>query len=295
MALGIIALGHAGGVPGPYMDMVGNHGNTNFALVPDITDDIIEDAMDFSRTGDRWDQISSILGATPYWLIDCGPETALRLCGVGGQPPVAKNCKGIFLTHGHDDHSGGLKSFAYRCKFIEKTHPWLYYPRALGPVLESQLVEFSFLKTTSDGSGPNDFYRMWPLGVGKIDDWGDFEISQFLVNHNCFDGKGNPFPAVGYKVTTHGGKTIVFSGDTAFPIPLEITTSADFVIHDVQFYNDGSKNDHVHCPYAVLRDALPLDQRKKVWLTHTGHDLPPEAKTDGFAGLFRQGRVLVLD
>jgi ribonuclease BN (tRNA processing enzyme) len=127
----------------------------------------------------------------------------------------------------------------------------------------------------------------------------DYDVHHFHVDHNCFNHPWQEglarFPAFGYAVKTLDGKTtIVFSGDTAFPLPMDIIAGADIVIHDVQFYNDGTKGDHVHCPYRLLRDAVPPEHRHKVWLTHTGHELPPEALADGFTKLFRNGTMIVL-
>lgn len=299
MSIGIYAFGHGGGVPGPIPNTpVGSAGNTNFAIVPNVNsfppgrpgDDYLRNG--FQVYGDR---TVAWLGNRPYWLIDCGPETMLSICGVMSKwtRPVAETLKGIFLTHCHDDHTGGLKSLGYRAKFIEKTKPYLYYPIALAKLLDSQLAEMAFMNPTSTEHGPSAFYTMWPLNRGKIDDWGDFEITHFPVYHNCFDGAGNPFPAFGYKITTKEGKIVTFSGDTAFPIEAKHFEESDLVIHDVQFYSDGSKNDHVHCPYHMLRDAVRPELRHKVLLTHTSHDLPPEAIADGFK-LLRGGDVIVL-
>ena len=71
-----------------------------------------------------------------------------------------------------------------------------------------------------------------------------------------------------------------------------------FAIHDVQFYapHDPTtdKQKYVHCPYGLLRDAVPPDLRHKVLLTHTSHELPPEAVADGFR-LLPGGTLLVVD
>ena len=306
MALGILALGHGGGVPGPHSGIVGTHGNTNFALIPDIDLDWVKKMIgpvQFARAdGLHVGHImNELLAQQPYYLIDCGPETALRLCGVFGSTPCAHNLKSIFLTHCHDDHSGGLKALAYRTRFIEKYKPTLVYPEELRQLVLNQTDEFNYLNASAKGSdcGLGSFYHVIQMprdstfamhGESNL----LFKINPFPVNHNCFSPEGKPFPAFGYTITTPSGKTVLFSGDTAFPTGMG-NFAADLIVHDVQFYNDGSKGDHVHCPYAWLRDAAAPAYRSNFWLTHTGHDLPPEVKADGFAGLLQQGLLLTVE
>ena len=286
MAFGIYAFGHGGGVPGPIPGTpVGSNGNTNFALIPNLNPAV--EAGLIKKNSD-------LLGLHQFWLIDCGPETMLHLCGVmPGSVPVVQNLKGIFLTHTHDDHSGGVKSLGYRARFVNSTKPMLIYPPELEPILLQQMTECKYLNPTvpPEKHGPQFFYSMIPthtFGRAK-----DFTAKSFPVDHNCVDGEGKGFPAVGWIIaTTHS--SVVFSGDTARPLEAHYFKNADTIVHDVQFYNDGSRMDHVHCPYAWLRDAVPPEHRHKVWLTHTGHELPPEVKADGFAGLFRGGSLMVV-
>lgn len=316
MALGILAFGHGGGVPGPiHGTPVGASGNTNFALIPNIdTSWLVANNGWFgdphpSRKGLYYPNSTSIamrlLAKQPFWLIDCGPETTLRLCGVFGDTPCVKQLQGVFLTHLHHDHSGGLASLAYRAKYIEGTRPLLAYPEELYPDLKAQLGELDFLNPTEPNIGGmggyfdfqtcDDSFRIGPDL--------DVKLTPFAVDHNLIKNtspiKKVTFPAFGYTVETPHG-TICFSGDTAHPISQKHMKEAKVVIHDVQFYaphnyEKGWHNQsYVHCPYAVLRDAVPPEHRHKVWLTHTGHELPPEVIADGFAGLFRQGELIVL-
>lgn len=292
--IGIYAFGHGGGVPGAIPGTpVGNAGNTNFAIIPDL--DLEEVTNVETRYSKGWEVAACLMTIHPYYLIDCGPETMLHLCGVmGGRQSVAGNLRGIFLTHTHDDHSGGIKSLAYRTKFIEQEKPFLAYPYELWPLLKQQMAEFRYLNPTvhAQDRGPHFFYYL--AATNRVTLSGNMEVQAFPVDHNCVDNEGKDFPAFGYTLTTGANKKIVFSGDTAKPIESKFFTEADFIIHDVQFYNDGSKGDHVHCPYAWLRDAVPPEHRHKVLLTHTAHDLPPEAVQDGFR-LLKGGTLIMVD
>lgn len=306
MALGILALGHGGGVPGPVKGTpVGNHGNTNFALIPNFDKGWLDGRMGNTPGTPEWsgpfDRIADLLGKFPFYLIDCGPETALRLCGVFDEVPVVHNLEGIFLTHTHDDHSGGLKSLAYRTRFIEGTKPKLIFPVDLEGLLDRQMAELDYLNPTVPGQehGIQFFYDTSRHVLHNVFKAEGFKMQAFPVDHNCFNHKGEPFPAFGYTVTTDTGKKVVFSGDTAFPIGNLELWDAELIVHDVQFYAPhnpaAAHQSYVHCPYTQLRDWTPPKHRHKVWLTHTGHTLPPEVKADGFAGLFRGGNLYILD
>ena len=148
------------------------------------------------------------------------------------------------------------------------------------------------------GKGIDAFYeqRIMPLNMPMpyiTKETEGFEIQPFLVDHNLPD-----FPAFGYVVRSATKTTITFSGDTAFPLSRDAFVNSDVIIHDVQFYaekqGDGPQT-YVHCPYKELRDAVPPEHRHKVYLTHTGHDLPPEAIADGFTKLFKHGDLLLAD
>lgn len=239
MGLSILTLGHGGGVP------VNNAGNTNFALIP---------GREVSGT------IEAILGSNPYWLIDCGPETATQLMISG----VIHNLQGIILTHCHNDHSGGLPSLAWRLNFIEQKKIGLIYHKSLEPFLDAQLIELKYRT-----HGKVDWHSYWhtnPVSDSEIVSLKDFSVYLFPVDHNIPD-----FPSYGVEVETDHS-VVVFSGDTAKPLRLE--ENVDLMYYDVQFYSE-DRSTAVHCPYVDLEAMIPEHSRQRVMLAHTTQT-PPE-------------------
>jgi ribonuclease BN (tRNA processing enzyme) len=300
MALGIYAFGHGGGIPGPFVHQgvsVGNAGNTNFALIPDMVSNVTINEFGQLISHMPFNVMKDILATRKFWLMDCGPETMLAVCGVTTGVPVTQNLQGIFLTHAHDDHVGGIKSLAYRCKFIDRIRPSLFVPSlSMYYILKRQTAEFAYAKKGKDSYGLCEDYMIETMDSDLHVPWNipGFTANPFVVNHNRFDSEGNAFPAFGYTVTTDAGKVVVFSGDTAYPIVPTRFKEADLIFHDVQFYDDGTSGDQSHCPYAWLRDAVRPEDRHKVYLTHCGHKLPPEAIADGFH-LFHGGDTIVIE
>ena len=290
--IGIYAFGHGGGVPGPIPGTpVTASGNTNFAIIPNLS---LKEVTDLARTmrgvlpglpegimalghALTTGPIAELLAKKPYWLIDCGPETALELCGVSVNGSlslaVSQNCKGIFLTHCHDDHAGGIKSLGYRFKYIDKIKPHLYVPQEMLPLIEKITAEMLYHNPTVTDRSLGSYYDVKTYDSCEITR--NLRLRSFDVDHNCFGPNGERFPAFGYEMTTPSEKTIVFSGDTARPLAEGVIRNADLVIHDVQFYNDGAENNHVHCPFAQLDAVVATPETaKRVLLTHTAHDLP---------------------
>jgi len=264
--LGVIVLGHGGGVP------IGSAGNTNFALVPGLTQEDVESHWD----GDDERLVTDILRNHPYWLLDCGTETVARLCGAYDREeprlpePRIQNLQGVIITHCHNDHVAGLIPLAWRTHFVEEMRLPVIVSRYAQEILEQQLVELRY--TSHDhmealGHAPGDRQDV-PLSTyfdlryqevpTKPVFLGGLGVEFFWVDHGIMG-----FPSFGVAVE-HEGTRVVFSGDTAVPIP-----PVHFqypVFHDCQFYKDIGSLNIVHCPFAALK-VVP--NPGKVWLTHT--------------------------
>ncbi len=268
MSFGVIVLGNGGGV------VTAPTGNTNFAIVPGLDASAVSDAHLTP------DPIGDILSNFPYWLLDCGPETAIRLCG-GTLPharPLLKNLMGILITHTHTDHTGGLAMIAWRGHFIEKIRPKLVYAVDCEDMLMQQLVELhgwaspGLIHALRRAPTLHDFFDLQCACPATLTGLGTMMATPREVNHNIFgtiNGEFRGFPGVSWGVHVDDSDTrVLFSGDTAVPLPRDLVAAHTATFHDVQFYDDGSPS-AVHCPYEELAASMPDHvQRSTVWLSH---------------------------
>lgn len=286
MSIAVVTLGHGGGV-----NLGLRAGNTGFALVPDF------DMNEYQEWTARYPSevvAGLILRAHPYWLIDCGPETFAWIC----EQNAMGFLRGVFITHCHTDHAGGLAGLAWRLRFVDKKKVGVYCDWDMLPFLESQNLELRYLnaKQRADNGDVdwtiNDFFDIYlwdcPLKKFQSDPGLPFQATFMRVDHNILD-----FPATSVCIT-YQGTTLLFSGDTARSLLYEgngelrqlgvqhNVAKVDYVFHDVQFYLDPANGYEVHCPYSELRDSVPPEHRSKVLMAHTNNRPPDQAFADGF-------------
>ncbi|NMA68650.1 MAG: ribonuclease J, partial [Desulfitobacterium sp.] len=97
--------------------------------------------------------------------------------------------KGIFITHGHEDHIGGL--------------PYIL-PKLQAPVYGTKLtLGMVRVKLQEKGSYPEEFLRV--IQPGEVIEAGDFQVEAFRVTHSIPD-------AVGYGIMTPLGR-VIYTGD----------------------------------------------------------------------------------
>jgi len=148
-------------------------------------------------------------------VIDCGmgfpddgmPGIDLVIPDTGYLEENAHKIRGLFLTHGHEDHIGAIPYV------FQKINVPIYATKLTLGIVENKLVEFDLHKTV----------EMHVIQPGERVRAGDFEVEFISVNHSIAD-------AVAFSVRTPAG-ILVFTGDfkiDATPIAGEMTDLTRF-------------------------------------------------------------------
>lgn len=190
-----------------------------------------------------------------FLLLDCGPTTyiALEDCGI----PI-KQIDGIFITHLHHDHVGGLEELALRMRYEHKRKMKLYLPSDLVYPLWYQTLRGG-LEVTSEGINElRDYFDVYPIeryfNIEGI--W--FEIKSTLH----VPGMPNFSLFIADKV--------FYSGDIAFDRHLieEVASRCELILHDCQL----NTSTLIHASINQLL-TLPADTQGKMKLMHYGENV----------------------
>lgn len=164
-------------------------------------------------------------------LVDTGWYTALGMRRYGLDP---LRLESIVLTHVHQDHYLGLAGLLFTIGLRGPKGPSAQPLSILGPgeYLE-QVVDaaFEYLQLLRFPELRVD-YVLAPLRGGESYQVDGLQLDTCAANH--VSGKGNPEPALAYKVAERTtGATFAFSGDTSFHPPLaDFAKGVPLLIHD---------------------------------------------------------------
>jgi len=141
-----------------------------------------------------------------------------------------RKIKGIFLTHGHYDHIGGLYALLGHLRIIERKEKIdIYFPKGCKEV---QQIIIAFQESYDDFSFKIQTYEVKGGDVVKIK---DLEVKIYQMRHYAAVGVNrilHPDVAVGYRFI-HKDKTVAISGDTGICSGLiELVEGADVAYID---------------------------------------------------------------
>ncbi|MFC1475466.1 MBL fold metallo-hydrolase [Candidatus Zixiibacteriota bacterium] len=145
-----------------------------------------------------------------------------------------ESLRGIFFTHGHFDHMGGLHSLLGFLRMIGRQEELpLYSPK---DCTEVNAAIIGFISCYPETIPFQIFARECP--PREVIDFAGMTIEAYPVIH-CGDieraGTLKPVPAVGYRISCNG-ETVAISGDTAdCPALRELIRDADVAFIEATF------------------------------------------------------------
>ena len=214
-------------------------------------------------------------------LVDCGTDIRHSLHEQGIHHG---EIDGVYISHLHADHVGGLEWLGFAQSFIDHKKPALYISHDQRDKLWNNVLSGGMSSNETEESSLSTWFDVQPI-ENQCFQWG-INLFQLIKTPHSINNH-EPLPAYGLLI--HGdSKTIYISTDTRFcPELLEpIYTQADFIFHDCETSTMASGQ---HARYADLK-TLPLEIKKKMWLYDYNDGELPDATVEGFRGFVVQGQ-----
>jgi ribonuclease BN (tRNA processing enzyme) len=220
-------------------------------------------------------------------LLDCGTDIRFSLTEQG---VTAADIDGVYISHIHADHIGGMEWLAFNTYFNpNKQKPTLFCVpdvlRDLKEVLEPSLSPINNKKMNLE-----DFFEVICLELSEV----PVKIGQGLTIKpvQVVHVPGDDVRKLSYGLvfrSLESSKTVFWTSDTVFDqTGYGSYTSSDLILEDCELgFRSG-----VHAHLDDLR-TLPEEVRKKMWLYHHNPALIPDTGVrDEFAGFARKGQVI---
>jgi ribonuclease BN (tRNA processing enzyme) len=120
--------------------------------------------------------------------------------------PAQEKIKAVLLTHSHVDHTIGLASLSMHAFFIGATVDVYAIKDTVDAVTTHVFNDTIYSDFTKMPSSTKPTLRFHLVEAYKPQTTAGYDILAFPVYHTA--------PAVGYQVTSHDGKRVLYSGDT---------------------------------------------------------------------------------
>jgi ribonuclease BN (tRNA processing enzyme) len=211
-------------------------------------------------TGGRFNTCFHVATGTENVLIDCGASSMVAMRRFGVEPNAIAT---IFLTHLHGDHFGGLPFFILDAQLISRRKTPL---TVTGPVGLKQRLH-DVMKALFPGS--ETIQQKFALNLVEIEPGapycvGSVEVTAFIAAHNA------GAPAFTLRLAC-GGKTLVYSGDTAWCDNLvRAADGADLMVVESSGYD---KEIPQHLDYGTLSRRRGELKARTIVLTHMGPEM----------------------
>jgi ribonuclease BN (tRNA processing enzyme) len=207
-------------------------------------------------------------------LIDCGGDArrALRKMDLDHT-----SIDGVFITHLHSDHVGGLEWLAFKRFFsTSSTLPNLYCPKNLiVPLWENSLK--GGLSSLEQKTSLSTYFNVITCTENTSFKWEGLTLTPILSYHA--PNENDMMPAYSLIIETPKN-TIFYTSDSQFTPAYhqEIFKKSDIIFHDCE---TSSIKSGVHAHYDELK-TLPDDIKSKIRLFHYQHKIVKDPSIDGF-------------
>lgn len=218
-------------------------------------------------------------------LVDCGTHAHMALHELGLS---ILDIDGIFVSHQHADHIGGLEEAAFKTYFNPAAHkPKLFCNGRMMEFLWNESLKGGLASLQGKNADLSEYFDTRPIARKGSFVWEGIEFQTVRTVHivDAFDF----VPSFGLMFALPGGPRHFITTDTQFAPNqmLDFYKMSDVIYQDCETapFKSG-----VHAHYNELV-TLPAEVKAKMWLYHYNPGALPDAVADGFAGFAKKGQV----
>lgn len=217
-------------------------------------------------------------------LIDCGSDIKHSLFD---SHYSHTDIDGVYISHLHADHTGGLEWLAFSKYFIDKTKPELYISEDQRERLWKNVLSGGLSSLEEFEASLSTYFEVKPIQQGSFF-WENHHFKLIKTMH--ISSNKALLPSYGLFITGDSKKVFITT-DTRF-IPdqlLMVYNEADLIFHDCETTRILSG---AHANYSQLK-TLSSTIKNKIWLYDYNTGKLPNAEKDGFLGFVQRGQQFI--